>query len=90
MVLLDAHVLIALLWPAHEHHARANAWFATVRRGGWCTCAFTQVALVRVLSQPAFHTPPWTIDDAAALLTRNTTAEDHHYLLIAFHVTLLP
>jgi uncharacterized protein len=86
VVLLDANVLIALLWPAHEHHARASAWFAAARSGGWCTCALTQAALVRVMSQPAFHAPPLTIDDAATLLTRNTVAADHRYLPITFQM----
>lgn len=84
MVLLDANVLIALFWPVHEHHARAMKWFSAARVGGWCTCALTQAAQIRVMSQSSFHAPPLTIDDAAALLTRNTVAADHRYLPLNF------
>jgi uncharacterized protein len=41
---------------------------------------------VRVLAQPAFRSPPVSMDDAATLLTRNTTAPDHHYLPIDFQL----
>lgn len=80
MYLLDANTLIALLWPAHAHHRKAMAWFTAVRREGWCTCALTQAAFVRVLAQPAFYSPPVSVDDAARLLTQNLVASDHKYL----------
>jgi len=32
--LLDVNVLIALLWPPHEAHARTQRWFAHERRPG--------------------------------------------------------
>ncbi len=80
MYLLDANVLIALLWPAHSHHERALHWFTSVRADGWCTCALTQAAFVRVVSQAAFHTPVVSVGEAAGLLTRNMAATDHRFL----------
>jgi uncharacterized protein len=80
MYLLDANALIALLWPAHAHHERAMVWFTVARNVGWCTCALTQAAFVRVLAQPAFHAPAVSIDDASRLLTQNTVASDHQHL----------
>ncbi len=58
--LLDANVLIALAWPNHPHHARAHAWFTREQRRGWATCAVTQLAFIRVSSNPAvpYHVSP--------------------------------
>ena len=82
MYLLDANALIALYWPAHVHHSRMMRWFKQHRHDGWATCAFTQAAFVRVVSQPAFHTPAVPVSKAAELLTRNLAASDHRFLSI--------
>ena len=82
MYLLDANALIALFWPAHVHHPAALEWFKENRRAGWATCALTQAAFVRVVSQPAFHSPAVALADAASLLSRNLVATDHRYLPI--------
>ena len=82
MYLLDANALIALCWPAHDHHSRMMRWFKERRHDGWATCAFTQAAFVRVVSQPAFHTPAVPVSEAAELLTRNLAASDHRFLSI--------
>jgi uncharacterized protein len=87
MYLLDANALIALLWPAHLHHHQARSWFTATRASGWCTCALTQAAFVRVVSQPAFRSPPVSVGDAARLLSANLVAADHRFLPI--DVTLL-
>lgn len=80
MYLLDANVLIALFWPAHDHHKIALGWFIATRNAGWLTCAFTQAAFVRVISQPAFYSPPVTVVDASGLLMRNIATTDHRFL----------
>ena len=82
MYLLDANALIALFWPAHVHHPAALEWFKENRSAGWATCALTQAAFVRVVSQPAFHSPAVALADAARLLSRNLVAADHRYLPI--------
>ena len=82
MYLLDANALIALCWPAHNHHSQMLRWFREHRHGGWATCALTQAAFVRVVSQPAFRTPAVPISEAAELLTRNLAASDHRFLSI--------
>lgn len=87
MYLLDANVLIALFWPAHEHHKTALKWFSSARDSGWMTCAFTQAAFVRVISQPAFYSPPVTMADASGLLARNITATDHRFLPLNVNLT---
>ena len=50
--LLDANLLIALTHAAHIHHAEAHAWFATRAKRRWATCALTQLAFVRLTSNP--------------------------------------
>ncbi len=52
--LLDVNVLIALMWPAHEGHARAQDWFSRESREGWATYPLTQAAFVRIITNPAF------------------------------------
>jgi toxin-antitoxin system PIN domain toxin len=65
--LLDVNVLIALLWARHEHHAAAQRWFAGASRRGWATCSLTQVAFVRIVSNPAFS--PEAVRPGQALST---------------------
>ena len=50
--LLDVNVVIALAWPLHMHHAIAHAWFERVGHKSWSTCPLTQLAFVRISSNP--------------------------------------
>lgn len=50
--LLDVNVLISLAWPNHVHHAIAHAWFEKVGQQSWSTCPLTQLAFVRISSNP--------------------------------------
>ena len=75
--LLDTHVLIALLWPSHAHHARALRWFTRHRSSGWATCPFTQAGFVRIVSNPAFSRDAVTPRDALGVLAANTASKDH-------------
>jgi hypothetical protein len=78
--LLDVNVLIALLWPAHEHFDAAHEWFAP--RGGrvrWATCPLTQLAFVRIVSNPAFSPDALAPADALGLLERNLAHPAHEF-----------
>ena len=75
--LLDTNLLIALLWPSHEQHAPAVAWFARHRSRGWATCPFTQAGFVRIVSNPAFSRDAVQPRDATQVLVANTSAKDH-------------
>jgi toxin-antitoxin system PIN domain toxin len=77
--LLDANVLLALAWPNHQHHIRARAWFSDHADFGWATCAFTQLAFVRLSSNPAFTKEAVSPQDAAALLREFTALETHRF-----------
>jgi toxin-antitoxin system PIN domain toxin len=77
--LLDVNVLLALAWPNHQHHAAAHEWFRQASRRGWATCALTQLAFVRLSSNPAYTPAAVTPAEAASLLTRLTTHGKHRY-----------
>lgn len=52
--LLDVNVLLALAWPNHQHHRAAQRWLSTERARPWATCPLTELAFVRLSSNPAF------------------------------------
>ncbi len=76
---MDVNVLIALFWPAHEHHEAAHRWFATRGRSRWATCPLTEMAFVRIVSNPAFSTDALTPVEAVSLLARNLTHPAHEF-----------
>jgi toxin-antitoxin system PIN domain toxin len=78
-VLLDVNVLVALLWPAHEGHQRAQSWFAQNAGAGWATCPFTQAAFVRIVSNPAFSRDAVTPKEAVNLLAANVRHKSHQF-----------
>jgi uncharacterized protein len=76
--LLDVNVLIALLWPAHEHHEAAHDWFKA-RRGRWATCPLIQLGFVRIVSNPAFSRDALAAAEALSLLKRNLAHGEHEF-----------
>jgi toxin-antitoxin system PIN domain toxin len=77
--LLDVNVLIALLWPPHEAHARAQRWFAQNARHGWATCAMTQAGFVRIVSNPIFSRRAVSPRDALEVLSASLQHPAHHF-----------
>ncbi len=77
--LLDVNVLIALAWPAHSEHAKAQQWFQRNWREGWATCPFTQAGFVRILSNPAFSPEAVTPQEAVKLLRANLEHPSHQF-----------
>jgi uncharacterized protein len=77
--LFDVNLLIALMWPAHEDHDRAQLWFANNAQHGWATCPFTQAAFVRILANPAFSPDAVSPIEAAALLASNLKHQNHRF-----------
>lgn len=78
-VLLDVNVLIALFWPTHESHLRAQTWFEQNAVAGWATCPFTQGAFVRVVSNPAFSKDAVSPAEAVNLLSANVRHKAHQF-----------
>jgi toxin-antitoxin system PIN domain toxin len=77
--LLDVNVLIALLWPAHEAHARAQRWFAKNADQGWATCAMTQAGFVRIVSNPVFSRRIVSPRDALEVLQGSLQHRAHRF-----------
>ena len=50
--LLDTNVLVALILSGHRDHRLVTRWFANVGDTTWGTCALTEAALLRVLTNP--------------------------------------
>jgi toxin-antitoxin system PIN domain toxin len=73
--LLDANALIALVWPSHEHHLKVQTWFSQRAKSGWATCPFTQAAVVRILTNPAFSSDAISPEQAIDVLQ---TVMKHH------------
>lgn len=77
--LLDVNVLIAMSWPTHVAHEKAQKWFSRYAQAGWATCPFTQTSFVRILSNPAFSPNALTTADAFQLLSSNLKHPGHTF-----------
>ena len=84
--LLDANALIAMAWPTHEHHEAMLRWFGQHARQGWATCALTQSAFVRIISQRAFSDRAVAVAEVAELLLRNVGHPKHQFLPLDFGI----
>lgn len=77
--LLDANVLIALAWPQHVHHATAHKWFAKDGKHAWATCAITQLAFVRISSNPGIIPDAVSPREACNVLKKITKLPSHRF-----------
>jgi uncharacterized protein len=77
--LLDVNVMLALGWPNHQHHAAAHRWFKKEAAHGWATCALTQLAFIRLSSNPSFTPAAVAPRIAAELLARMIARPGHQY-----------
>ena len=69
--LLDVNVLVALFWPDHEHHSAALQWLRRRSGSRWATCPLTQLAFIRLVSNPVFSREALSPENAARLLATN-------------------
>jgi len=76
--LLDVNVLLALAWPSHEFHDAAHRWWAKSSKR-WATCALTELAFIRLSSNPQFTRDAVTPHEAATLLERLSAVQRHEY-----------
>lgn len=77
--LLDANLLIALTHAAHVHHAVAHTWFAQRPTRAWATCALTQLAFVRLTSNPHVVGERISPEQAMQALATMTGQPQHTY-----------
>ncbi|HMI52027.1 MAG TPA: TA system VapC family ribonuclease toxin [Candidatus Saccharimonadales bacterium] len=77
--LLDVNVLVAMMWPAHEAHAKVQHWLSKRGTAHWASCPFTQTAFVRIVSNPVFSPNALTPANALALLRSNLEHAGHQF-----------
>jgi toxin-antitoxin system PIN domain toxin len=73
----DVNVLLALVWPRHEAHAAAHAWFVKSGRHSWATNALTQLGVLRLLTNPAVTKGVVSPATALGVLSEATSHAEH-------------
>lgn len=79
MHLLDANLLIALAWPQHVHHDAAHTWFSRTGRAGWASCPVTELAFIRISSNPKIIADAVTPREAVEMLKRIVAVDGHEF-----------
>ncbi len=77
--LLDANLLIALTQAAHVHHGEAHGWFGAQPHRRWASCAITQLAFLRLTSNPKVTGCETTPAEALQALAAMVGNEAHEY-----------
>jgi hypothetical protein len=77
--LLDVNVLLALSNVEHLHHNAAHQWFEHEHRQGWGTCCLTQLAFVRLMSNPKLAQPALSPQQALKSLEIATAHPSHRF-----------
>lgn len=75
----DVNVLLALVWPRHEGHAAAHAWFAKSGQQGWATNPLTQLGVLRLLTNPAVTQGAVSAETALEVLSEATSHQGHAF-----------
>ena len=88
--LLDANLLIALTHASHIHHGEAHAWFEQVGKRRWASCAPTQLAFVRLTSNPRVVGESISPAQAMEALASMTAHAAHEYWADAAEPQRLP
>jgi predicted nucleic acid-binding protein len=81
--LLDVNALLALGLSDHDLHERVVLWMKRGSRGApfpVATCALTELAFVRILSQPVYG---YTIAETKGLLEKMKGIPDLHFSFLA-------
>jgi len=84
--LLDVNVIIALLDAGHVMHRAARRWMADELEQGWASCAITQNAVLRIMSQPAYPNAQPVAQVAARL---QEACNDSSHVFWADEISLL-
>ncbi len=77
--LLDVNVLIALIDPAHVHHAQAHEWFAAVGHQAWATCPLTENGVLRIVGHARYPNTPGTPAAVGEILARMRSLPGHAF-----------
>jgi toxin-antitoxin system PIN domain toxin len=86
--LADVNVLLALLWPRHESHSAAHAWFAKSGHRGWATNPLTQLGALRLLTNRSVTQGAVRASTAIEVLSEATRHSGHEFWPIERELTL--
>jgi toxin-antitoxin system PIN domain toxin len=75
----DVNLLLALLWPRHQSHGAAHAWFTRSGQHAWATNALTQLGVLRLLTNPAVTQGAVSTLTALAVLSEATSHAGHEF-----------
>ena len=75
----DVNVLLALLWPRHQSHAAAHAWFGKSGQHAWASDALTQLGVLRLLTNPAVTEGAVSAVTALGILSGATGHAGHKF-----------
>ncbi len=76
---MDVNVLLALVWPRHEGHQTAHAWFAKSGHRSWATNPLTQLGALRLLSNPLVTQGAVSATTALEVLREATSHPGHEF-----------
>jgi len=77
--LLDVNLLIALFNEHHVHHEPAHDWFADYHGQPWASCPLTEIAFIRILSDPSQRGGLIPLPTLADHLARFCRDEQHEF-----------
>jgi toxin-antitoxin system PIN domain toxin len=86
--LLDVNVLLALVWPRHESHDAAHAWFSKSGHKAWATSPLTQLGVLRLLTNPAVTQGAVSAAAALEAVDEATRHEGHEFWPLDRHMTI--
>jgi len=79
-LLLDVNALLALAWPNHQFHRSVVGRLERRPTTHWATCALTQLAFVRLSSNPTIVEVRRTPSQALGILATLVAERRHRYL----------
>lgn len=77
--LVDVNLLLALVWPRHESHQTAHAWFAKSGQRAWATNPLTQLGVLRLLTNPQVTQGAVSANTALEVLREATGHPGHEF-----------
>ncbi len=77
--LMDVNVLLALLWPRHDSHSAAHAWFAKSGHRAWSTNPLVQLRVLRLLTNPAVTQGAVSSATALQVLSEAISQSGHEF-----------
>ena len=75
----DVNVLLALLWPGHQHYRTAQSWFDQSGHRAWATNSLTQLGVLRLLTNYAVVHQNVSPATASSALRNNIQHEAHEF-----------